>query len=145
MREQTPDTLLINHSITNYLRMKLHFSSVQIYATRAYMRFFKQVLSLKIAVILHCKNNYLSHKLLSGIFRKLDPQNLYLDTRIIFLTQAVKEILNMNSGGHLGLQDGWLILYTSKWYNQTVWPLKPLPRHVSNLDINADIDWNRNP
>ena len=35
----------------------------------------------------------LSYILLSGIIRKLDPQNLYLDTKIMFLKWILEEIL----------------------------------------------------
>ena len=63
--------------------------------------------------------------LLSGIIRKLDPQNLYQDTKlkIMFLTWILEEILSEidvlnNHGGHLRFQDGRLILQTSKWYNK---------------------------
>ena len=34
-----------------------------------------------------------SYILLSGIIRKLDPQNLYLDTQIMVLSQIIKKIL----------------------------------------------------
>ena len=51
--------------------------------------------------------------LLSGIIRKLDPQNLYQDTKlkIMFLTWILEEILSEidvlnNHGGHLRFQDG---------------------------------------
>ena len=67
------------------------------------------------AAILDFKMADLCYILLSGIIRKLEPQNLYLDTKIMFLTWVLEEILAEievlnNHGGHLGFQDDQLIL-----------------------------------
>ena len=35
----------------------------------------------------------LSYRILNGVIRKLDPQNLYLDTNIMSLSQIIREIL----------------------------------------------------
>ena len=53
----------------------------------------------------------LSCRNVHGTIRMLDNENIYLDTKIKFLTKIVKEILteieiSSNNGGHLGFQDG---------------------------------------